>query len=1017
MARGWHWYLVAIVVVGGIRSAAAAPSCTPGHVLPPFTVAGAGVASSPASDASLNPGTKGSTYLLQGNRLVAYDNSTGAQRWTHTFTSTFLNTTEINPVQLSGSGSEWLFLVADGSLVYKISADGNTVISTDVASIARTSCPRAQPGDLSVVAAPAIQLCMFSNTSYTGGVACTDQDDLVIVPTHFINCDGYNRILALRASDLALPGAGVARSWAFGNSGTFVIDPASDDCQVVYDSTASTPPFNNTVICGTDRTNPLHNTLWALNTHPTGAFAFLGSRVWSIDGGAILGRPAVKPGTSRIYYGTDNGGVSGTFRVKNLTDGSDIYAVAVANPIVSPVWPEFRPPVPGLTNMTMVVDALGVFRRFVESASTTMSELAPTLGRPNSMSTAGTFTQGVAVLPSAGRVYVGENNGTVRQMDPAICDNGTVAANEGYFQFSTAASNAFRPTLDFNDFATSTDIDRVSMVNDAGELLRFCVPDGDGTSYFANMTRPRDGVQVPVGCSTPQFAGDCTCDAQCANYAPASACYHPTCQIRNGATEGTCVLSKAPNGTACDNGNSCDCSLSHVGAGVCDTSTCGGMNCDECIDGVCIGTFRSGCACNQIGDLACDTSQGQSCCGAGVCADLRSSNTNCGQCGRACAAGFKCSNGSCLRDFNSCNTTQANVLNNAVAAGRLPGGSAIEYTFDGTNNCMALVSLINGTTNSFVERVDPAGNVVSYAPFDATGATRLLMNVGGVSSTPDGLRWYANIFSMDMQSVLVVEQTPWTSNRFLEVTPAGAVSPTVPFPIQLYNDGFENRPAIHLKAYNAGQFRVFESNLIGVGGTIGLVNPAVPNGGQPTCFTTAQNDLCTAGAPFEALEYAIRGNGDGVLLAAQGTTLRVICDDAFTNQGAPCRVNSFGINLTSASIYPNTDPTGTAYIPAMDRIYSIAVDRARGSIFVELGTSTASQDVMIEDASLSSLRAVVRNVFDVETEHGLNHGTLQATYADVGGRLAVSKNGILTRIGVSRTAPSGQPTFFSGQIP
>jgi hypothetical protein len=277
--------------------------------------------------------------------------------------------------------------------------------------------------------------------------------------------------------------------------------------------------------------------------------------------------------------------------------------------------------------------------------------------------------------------------------------------------------------------------------------------------------------------------------------------------------------------------------------------------------------------------------------------------------------------------------------------------------------------------------------------------------------------WFANLFDQGKQSILVVDQNPQSSRRLNPVTSGNAAAPTLPFPVPLYNDGFENRPAVHLKAYDKGQLQVFESNFRTVGDIV-LVNPAVPNSSSANaCINTAQNSACATAAPVEALEYAVRANGDGVLLAARGTTLRMICDSALTNLGVACRAASFDVNLGSTATYPNTDGNGTTYIAGMDRIYSIAVDRSRGNLFVELGTATQTQIVVIEDASLSANHAVVRNVFDVQTEHVLSHGNLKAVYTDRGGRLAVSRNGILTRVGVSATAPGGVPTFFSGQIP
>jgi outer membrane protein assembly factor BamB len=986
------------------RAEAQGPPCANTHVR--SVSLGAGVSTAPVSDAAFNPWGRSFTYVAIGVSLYAIDNATGGLASAWPTNPVPLGSTVnggVTPVPLVGGG-EAIYISGSHGRIYAINAnDGSFLWSAAQGVQGQTyfntvvglgSCGNEKDATLDTVTAePTVQLNAFSNTTFRAlGV------DLVFVPTRYFCGTGGNRIYAINA-------ATGTQQWVFNNFGTQNVNATYDSCYVLYsnDDTLA-PPLNNTLICGTEQAG-VQNSLWALRTNN-------GTVAWAINGGRIGSRVQIKPGAmvsqSRIYYGT----LDNSVWVRDINNGSPIFpALSVGGSIAMPVWSEFRGPFPGATDMIMFTTADGVFRRVLENTTPSMylSEAPSTSGRPNG-ATAGMFNTPPAMFPSSGKVYVGENNSSVQQLEAAL---GPTSLNS---YADLGGGSAFAPTLDFNSYTTSTDIDRLELSAATGNVDRFCVPwgssSGGDTTWTGIMSEPPDPPQ-PHAC-TVTLKGSCCADSDCVGYAPASPCYTVRCNPDNK----TCYLDKAPNGTLCDNSNSCDCrpaladASGHCPAFQTPATTCPNGLCDICVDGVCDGANRVDCGgCKNKGD-ASGCAAGQSCCGAGLCSNLLDDDNNCGACGNACRTPDEtCQNGTC-RGHSVCKATVDTDLNRVAAASQINDASSLAYTQRG-GACDALVTQYI-QPGAMTSEIQPGGTIVDTAKSQNT----LFGN--GVAATFDGKFWAQNTTNTDLKQAQVYDvstathaYTNWTISKL-------ASWMGLPFTLNTrYDLGYAANLAIeHLRYVHGKGIYLGEAN-VNQSGDVFVFRGATDATG--VCLVN-----CTQGAfpQITAITAGVRCNGDGVLIYAEGTNLHVICDQNFTNDGAPCHPGYPMVsNLASPSVYRNTDANGKAYVP-ITAIYSLATDSVTGSsiyhdIFAEIGGGRQQEDVVIQDCDLhantgSSIYATVRNIIDYDTDLGFKVGDLKPTYVSGGARIAIARDGTLTRMELPTTA-GGAPTFYTGQ--
>jgi len=153
---------------------------------------------------------------------------------------------------------------------------------------------------------------------------------------------------------------------------------------------------------------------------------------------------------------------------------------------------------------------------------------------------------------------------------------------------------------------------------------------------------------APRGTRAACAATSATCAGQCGGTV-ANQCTYP-------AGETVCVAASCSTDLAMKTASVCS------GAGACTASsvvTCAAGK--YCTGGACVNQIANGTACansNQCSSANCSNSlccpSAQTGCGSS-CVTLSSNSSNCGSCGRACAAGSTCSGGSCyLVDGQAC---------------------------------------------------------------------------------------------------------------------------------------------------------------------------------------------------------------------------------------------------------------------------------------------------------------------------------------------------------------------------
>jgi hypothetical protein len=357
------------------------------------TPVGPGAATRPRSDRSIvQPGTSSSTFVIKGSALYGLRNAgdpngpAGSLKWIWNNPTGQTVNSFPNPVLLSTSGIEYLFVGAADGFLYKVRAsDGVKTADTDTR---RGSCSTDQ-----ISATPAVQLYNFSNTAWQTEMdshAGHAHDDVVFVITRNSCADvTHNRVYAYYASDLSLKAV-------FNDTGSALLNAGIEACAIDY--------ANNRLYCGTDQSAafPSQNSLWAFDSRTLGV-------VWSGRAGSILNRPMLTGG--RLYVAAADGSImaydpagSPTGMLQRLwTTPATLPAPITRNP-----WVEFRPPA-GF-NSIFVVDGGGVLHRFTDQGSAFTHDwmLFPGPGLQ--------YVTMPVLFPGVEQLYLGRNDGRLQQV-------------------------------------------------------------------------------------------------------------------------------------------------------------------------------------------------------------------------------------------------------------------------------------------------------------------------------------------------------------------------------------------------------------------------------------------------------------------------------------------------------------------------------------------------------------------------------------------------------------------------
>ncbi len=275
---------------------------------------GVGTPTAPANDTSFNADGESNSYIAKGSTLHAIRNRDqggqpeGSVKWSRSFLTPIPSF--VNPVPLK-SGTEAIYLSNTDDRVYGLDAGTGADLPGWVSGFdtRRMACLAD-----TLNATPVVQLHNFSNPAFQ----TAHSEDLVIVITRTLCGDeSENRVIAIGA------GTGTVK-WEFHPSLTYGLgmNHGSEGGSIDY--------AQNIIYFGTDSSTVQH-TLWAISTID-------GTRVWSVNAGAIRNRPAIRGG--RVYTAT----YAGLLRAYDAAGGSLAWSTFItggANITRSP-WVETR---------------------------------------------------------------------------------------------------------------------------------------------------------------------------------------------------------------------------------------------------------------------------------------------------------------------------------------------------------------------------------------------------------------------------------------------------------------------------------------------------------------------------------------------------------------------------------------------------------------------------------------------------------------------------------------------------
>ncbi len=359
------------------------------------------------------------------------------------------------PVVTAADQKEVIFVASDNGRLYKVDAKTG-------AALASVDTRRAICSDDAIAATPAVQLYAYSNPAFQSAMLAERgrPDDLVYVVTHHGCGDPTgNQVIAYYASDLTL-------KWRFNSTASYSMDYGMDGCEV----DAST----NQIYCATHQGLAGQNTLWALQALPPTPG---GGLVWSSDAGSLVTRPRITPG--ELYLTR----ADGTILKLNPSTGSTVWTLPNSSPIGRNIWPEFRAPLPTRIYYTT---GDGLLHATVDNFPSPVPLWPPVSPGPGIK-----FVGTPVCAPSAGKLYVGRDDGKVQQISLA---SGSLEATEVVADPGTLWDS----TLDRSS-AGASDPDRLLVTTTTGGIKRYCIP----WLLTTSVARPTPASELALALSTP----------------------------------------------------------------------------------------------------------------------------------------------------------------------------------------------------------------------------------------------------------------------------------------------------------------------------------------------------------------------------------------------------------------------------------------------------------------------------------------------------------------------------------